>query len=159
MDEFEVRALLAACMTYDNRKGGESAIAAWSEAARRGRWTFGEALNAIHDHYAETRVFIMPGDVTERIRARRRRPPPVRAVIEPARAPADPSRVAGIVAALAEQLGWRRQPPADPETLATDCPHCGAGPGRPCTRRIARGAHRGEFVALTGVHHSRKVST
>lgn len=157
MDEFEIRGLLAAAMVYDNRKPGEAAILGWAEAARRGRWTYGEALNAIHAHYAESREFLMPADVTQYIRARRRRPAPVRALLaEPDRVPADPDRVAELVGALARRLGWRRDAVPGPGDLDQACPHCGAGPGRPCTRRVHTGGHRGEYVPLSGVHHSRK---
>ncbi len=156
MDEFEIRALLSAAMAYDNRKAGEAAIAGWLKAAERTRWTYGEALNAIHDHYAESRDFIMPGDITQRLRAKRRQPGPVRAVVEPTREPADPIRVRAIVDELAGRLGWHRMAIADPQKLAQACPHCEAGPHRPCVRRVATGPRRGQYVALTDVHHSRK---
>lgn len=159
MDEFEIRGLLAAAMVYDNRKPGDAAIAGWAEASARGGWTYGEALNAIHAHYTESRDFIMPGDITRAIRARRARPKPVRDVVGIRDAPpADPSRVRALVDQLAAQLGWMRKAPPAPGDLAYACPHCEAGKGRPCVRRIARGAHRGEFVTLSDVHHSRKAT-
>jgi hypothetical protein len=159
VDEFEIRGLLAAAMVYDNRKPGDAAIMGWAEAASRGRWTYGEALNAIHAHYAESRDFIMPGDITQRIRARRHRPAPVRALLaEPDRVPADPARVAAMVAEIAAKFGWRTY--AEPTTGDLDqaCPHCDAGPGRPCARRISTGRRRGEYVPISGVHHSRKAT-
>lgn len=154
MDEFEIRALLSAAMAYDNRKGGESAVAGWAEAANRGRWTFGEALNAIHDHYAESRDFIMPGDVTQRIRARRRRPPPVKAIAGPTKPPADPSTVRVVLRDLAEQLGWPELSRPDPAVFERDCPHCGATAGHPCIRRT-RTHRRDGYQNLKGVHESR----
>jgi hypothetical protein len=69
--EHEIRQLLAVAMAYDNRKPGAATIAAWTEAAHRGHWTFPAALNAIHAHYAESTDFLMPGHITARIRNQR----------------------------------------------------------------------------------------
>jgi hypothetical protein len=71
LTELEVRRLLAAAMAYDNRKPGESTVLAWSEAARRERWTFDAALDAVHAHYAESTAYLMPGHITQRIRLAR----------------------------------------------------------------------------------------
>lgn len=76
MLEQEVRAILAAAMAYDNRKPGEANIAAWMEAAVRGRWTFEEALEAVHDHYLKSPDWLMPAHVTAFIRAKMRQPQP-----------------------------------------------------------------------------------
>lgn len=76
MNEAEVRALLAVAMAYDNRKPGEANIAAWMEAAERGRWTFEAAVEAIHEHYARSTEFLMPGHITATVRARMRIPAP-----------------------------------------------------------------------------------
>lgn len=77
MNEAEVRALLAVAVAYDNRKPGEANIAAWLEAADRGRWTFEAAVEAIHEHYARSTEFLMPGHITAAVRARVQRPAPV----------------------------------------------------------------------------------
>lgn len=82
MTESEVRALLAAAMAYDNRKPGAANVAAWMEAARRGRWTFDAALEAIHEHYTKSPDFIMPGHVTTAVRARMQLPAPAREVAQ-----------------------------------------------------------------------------
>lgn len=74
MTEDEIRGLLAAAMAYDNRRPGDANVAAWMEAAARARWTFAEALEAIHAHYATSTAFLMPGHITELIRAGRRQP-------------------------------------------------------------------------------------
>lgn len=76
MTEQEIRALLVAAMAYDNRKPGDANVAAWTEAAKRGRWTFKAALDAIHEHYATSTAFLMPGHITAAIRARMRQPVP-----------------------------------------------------------------------------------
>lgn len=76
MTEHEIRRLLAACMAYDNRREpGAANVAAWQEAATRAHWTFDAALDAIHDHYAETPEFCMPGHVTKRLRGKQGLPP------------------------------------------------------------------------------------
>ena len=67
----EVAHLLATIVAYDNRNVGKAALAAWSEAARRGDWTSDEALNAVHAHFAESTEWLMPAHVTKAIRARR----------------------------------------------------------------------------------------
>lgn len=72
MNETEIRHLLASVMAYDNRKPGQAAVLAWSEAAARARWTFTEALEAVHRHYAESTDFLMPGHITKLIRVKRR---------------------------------------------------------------------------------------
>lgn len=72
LDQREIGALLAAVMAYDNRRVGESTVAAWTEAADRGRWSFDEALDAVHGHYSESTEWLMPAHVTTRIREDRR---------------------------------------------------------------------------------------
>jgi hypothetical protein len=76
VNEQEVRAILAAAMAYDNRKPGAANLLAWMEAANRGRWTFTDALEAVHDHYAKSPDFLMPAHVTAFIRAKTRQPAP-----------------------------------------------------------------------------------
>lgn len=72
MNETEIRQLLAVAMAYDNRKPGQAAVLAWGEAARRARWTFEAAMDAVHAHYAESTEFLMPAHITQRLRAGRR---------------------------------------------------------------------------------------
>lgn len=69
--------VLAAAMAYDNRKPGEANIAAWIEAARRGRWSLTDAIEAVHEHYAKSPDFLMPAHVTAYIRSKMRQPQPV----------------------------------------------------------------------------------
>jgi hypothetical protein len=75
MREQQVRLLLAAAVAYDNRRPGDGNIRAWIEAADRGRWNYEEALEALHQHYAESTDFLMPGHITQRLRSARRLPP------------------------------------------------------------------------------------
>jgi hypothetical protein len=158
MTEQEIRAVLAVAMAYDNRKPGDASVAAWLEAAQRGRWAFDDAVEAVHAHFAESTEWLMPAHVTQRLRAARSGPAAVAELLAlPAAAPSAPERVRSIVDAVAGRLGWVRAV-ADPAALGVldqACPHCHSGPGRPCTREIARGRRRGELVALAAPHPSR----
>ena len=109
MTEQEIRQLLAAAMAYDNRKPGEANIAAWTEAAKRGRWSFDAALEAIHTHYAASSVFVMPAHITAIIRAAMRQPEPF-AELPPANPASEETRqrVMDMVAELAD----RKRPPS-----------------------------------------------
>ena len=72
MTEEEVRKLLAICVAYDNRRPSEANIAAWAEASRRAHWDFDAACDAIHQHYATSTDFLMPGHVTKTLEAQRK---------------------------------------------------------------------------------------
>lgn len=156
MNDEQIRRLLVAAMAYDNRKmPGEANVMAWSEAARRGRWTFESALDAIHAHYAEDTTFVMPGHVTARIRKQRQTLPPVerRAIEAP---PAQPETIRSIVASVAKALGWKRSAPeTDAPSLPVECPYCHSRPGMPCVRQLGHGIRRGQFVPLENLHQSR----
>ena len=80
MTESEIKKLSALAMSYDNRRPGEANVAAWAEAADRGRWTFDAAVEAIHDHYAKSTAFLMPGHITAFVRSQVRFPAPAREV-------------------------------------------------------------------------------
>ncbi|MGW4484307.1 hypothetical protein ACWEOE_10765 [Amycolatopsis sp. NPDC004368] len=154
----QIRALLAAAMGYDNRRPGELNLAAWREASDRGRWTFGEAVNAVHEHYATSTEFLMPAHITQRLKADRRHAPLPAERQLPVAPPAEPERVRAAVAEIAQQLGWpeRTATVNDPE-LDHVCPHerCRAGKRRPCGYRLTRGVHKGEWHAISGYHASR----
>jgi hypothetical protein len=105
MTENEVKELLAVVTSYDNRKVGRGMVSAWTESAQRGRWTFDEACNAVHGHYAEQTAYIMPGVVTDRIRAARRASRPA---LPAGGTPASPIHRAKMKAWVAQQLGWPR---------------------------------------------------
>lgn len=119
MNETEVRALLAACVAYDNRRPSTANIAAWCEAANRAGWTFHGALDAIHAHYAESTAFLMPGHITARIAEQRIQgndwPPPYVAL--PAAQPADESTRRRIMAMVGDRFRLRRGRPV-PNTTA-----------------------------------------
>lgn len=71
LNNHEVRHLLAIAMSYDNRKPSDAAVLSWTEASRRGRWTFVEAQEAMNAHYAESTEFAMPAHVAQRVKAAR----------------------------------------------------------------------------------------
>ena len=74
MTEDEVRLVLATAMAYDNRKPGQAAVLAWIEASERAGWTLDEAHDAVHEHYATSAAWLMPGHITALIQARRNPP-------------------------------------------------------------------------------------
>jgi hypothetical protein len=76
----QVAALLVVAMAYDNRNAGDATVMAWTEAAIRAQWRFAEAVEAIHQHYAQSTAFLMPGHVTTLIREARRQPAPFAAL-------------------------------------------------------------------------------
>lgn len=156
----QVAALLAVAMAYDNRNPGEANLLAWMEAAHRGRWRFGPAREAIHAHYAESTKFVMPGDITQRLRVESRYPPrygtPPEIEEAPAQHPAGQDRIRQVVERLAEVLRWPRTQSLRDPALSVICPHCHAAVGRPCTRMETRGAHRGEYIPISHPHPSRK---
>lgn len=168
MTEQEIRKLLAVLMGYDNRKPGAANILVWMEQARRNAWTYAEAEDAVHTYHetADKRPFMMPGHVSDLIRARRaeRGRQERRAIADgqmkelepPPEAIPDPQRVGVLMGQISEMFGWGRKHTANkaPE-LAVRCPHCEAGPGRPCARKVHHGADRGQFKPIAGFHESR----
>lgn len=168
MNEQEVRRLLAVLMGYDNRKPGTTNILVWMEQARRNGWTYPEAEEAVHRYHetAEQRPFMMPGHVSDLIRQQRaengrqqRRAiadAQMKELEPPSDAIPDPERVGELMGQMAEMFGWMRKNVARqaPE-LAVVCPHCDAGPGRPCARKVHRGVARGQFKPIAGFHESR----
>jgi hypothetical protein len=141
-------------MAYDNRKPGDATVVAWMESARRGRWTFDAAREAILDHYATSTDYLRPGHITQYIRNKRQLPVPVRQLTASPEGLANPSHIRAVIAHLGKRLGWpERHGAASPE-LTVQCPHCGAAVGRPCARQLARGHRRGQWVR-TGIHPSR----
>lgn len=127
--------LLSAITAYDNRNASQSTVLAWGKASELGRWTLPEALDAVHEHFAESTEYLMPAHVTARIKATRQD----RALRNEALAieagvvdPAAADRVAQVVADIANCLGWDdgRQPGGT--ALKVRCPHCGASPGNRC---------------------------
>lgn len=141
-------------MSYDNRKPSEAHIAAWLEASVRGRWTYPEARDAILDHFAHETEYLTPGHITQRIKAKRSQPPPMRQLEAPKTIPASPERIREIIAALARRLGWTDRHATHP-ARAVACGHCGAAPGRPCARQVARGHRRGQWVPIRALHPTR----
>lgn len=101
-----IRALLAVAMGYDNRRPGDLNVVAWREAASRARWTFDAALEAIHQHYAESTEFLMPAHITQRVKAMRARPP-VHAAL-PAAEPASPETRRRIRDLIGDAFGMPR---------------------------------------------------
>jgi hypothetical protein len=100
MNRDQVVQLLQVVTAYDNRKLDQVLVAAWNESATRGHWEFEPALNAVHDHYAGSTAWIMPGHVTERIKAKSRQPAPAAEVLELDKPIASPERRAELMAEI-----------------------------------------------------------
>lgn len=81
MNHDEVIELLQVIQSYDNRSTSPLTIATWHEAAQRGRWTRAAALEAVHEHYATSTDWLMPGHVTTMVRAAMRQPAPAAEVL------------------------------------------------------------------------------
>jgi hypothetical protein len=145
----DVKKLLAVAMGYDNRNPGQLNVAAWSEAAQRGRWTLGEAVEAVHTHYATETTWLMPAHITRLVKAGREQRERFRP--EPRPEPIGQARVRELVAAaLPDDRASLRPPQGVPPALARRCAYCGAAPGQPCTRESRTGR-----VALENVHPTR----
>jgi hypothetical protein len=101
MSEDQVVELVQIIATYDSRKIDGVTLGAWREASLRAQWDFRAACNAVHEHYAHVTQWLMPGHVTELIRATRRQPAPVAEVLGlPAGPPASAERRAELMAAI-----------------------------------------------------------
>lgn len=73
MTPAEVVALLTVALAHDGRHdpADELVQLAWREVAARGGWTFAEAEEAIHSHYAVSDRFLPAGEITQRIQRAR----------------------------------------------------------------------------------------
>jgi hypothetical protein len=152
LTDAETRLLLAHALAYDARvSSGEANVAAWCEAARRARWTYAEALEAVHEHYATSTDWLMPGVITQRIRAARQD-----SAMRAAAIPAPPVDAIGQSRVAAITGGAFREIPSEPEqtprvgALSRTCPFCQSKPGEHCTRRGLTGR-----VRATKPHPSR----
>lgn len=143
----EAADLLDYAASYDNRKPNPKAVQSWVDAARRGRWSFDEGVEAVRDHYARTTAFLMPGHITEAVRAKRNAPQPIpeqrRAIEQRSDPPADPNTIAAVLRQVSRELGWQSEIERR-SVLAVPCPveHCRAKPGEQCTRPSKRAEAR-----------------
>lgn len=73
MNRNQVIDLLSVIVSYDNRAADEASIASFLDAAKLGKWTYGEAERAARDWLnAHPDEWLRPGHITQLIRARRR---------------------------------------------------------------------------------------
>ena len=101
MTHDEVVQLLQVISTYDSRKLDGLTVAAWKESAVRARWDFRAALEAVHEHYSKSTAWLMPGHVTEQMRARARQPAPASDLLGlPSSPPASVERRAELMAQI-----------------------------------------------------------
>lgn len=155
MTDQEIRQLLAAIMAYDNRKPSDAALLAWGEVAARGRWTFQEALDAVHEHFTESTAFLMPAHITQRIKAARQDATMREPIVQPDLI--GRQRLAELTAGAFRAVHASVGEPEDDAgnlvrrlALRRRCPHCNADAGAQCTRS----SHNGS-VQLSNPHPSR----
>ena len=132
----QVIKLLQLAGSYDSRNPAQSMILAWEESATRGRWTFDEASEAIKNHYSNSTDFIMPGHITQLVRAARQ----AAAMREPLPAPSRPIPIdsSGWPVGDDPDFGARNSPELEKiHTAANEkpCAFCGAEPGQRCTNK------------------------
>jgi hypothetical protein len=131
----EVVDLLTAISAYDNRKPNPASILAWGKAAEIGRWTFREALDAVHKHFAENTDYLMPAHVGNRIRDARQDRALREAGQEMLTAANADTRVLEAATQLARRLAIPEQfRPNANQALRVKCPHCDASVNQACTR-------------------------
>jgi len=141
VNENEVIDLLSIAQAFDKRTVGEAEVTAWLDSARRARWTFDEASEAVKDYYAKTtseRPWVMPSHVTHMIRAEREIRH-MRATTRELAQPLPPRLVRAV-----EEVARSTVIPSEPReprvpALRVDCPHCKAHRGEGCTRPSIRG--------------------
>lgn len=153
MTQNEVVDLLTAISAYDNRKPNPASVLAWGKAAELGRWTLTEALQAVHEHFAENPDYLMPAHVTARVKAARQDRAMRDEALALAAAPVDPAaaeRIQQVVADVADRLGWDADRATAGTALKVRCPHCGAAPGVRCVA-----ASTGKALAQSACHPSR----
>lgn len=135
MNDDEILTLLEIAQAFDKRTIGEPDVIAWTDSAKRGRWTYDEAQEAIKEYYAKTttdRPWIMPSHVTNMVRANRE--------IEHMRFQRDSlPPINPRVREAIEQVAETTHIPAEPRpmrnhALSVVCPHCHAPIGQTCTR-------------------------
>ncbi len=137
--------LLSVVATYDRRTVGEMDVRAYGEAAERAGWTFDEAVEAVHRHFATSTAWLMPGHITDTLRAQRSAPRTYERELPPA-TPSQQARASHLQRIFGE-LAKRRALPADVEHAGTEarrefdarrrarsvpCPWCHAGAGVSC---------------------------
>ncbi len=136
MNEREVIDLVSLITAYDGRNAGEAELHAWSEAAKRGRWTYADAVDAVNDHFSESTAWLMPGHVTQRIRSKRSEPPRSNALPQASPRRAQDDHRDRVVEWFAERTRVDRDQRSEENRacLAIECPHCTAKPNRPCVQ-------------------------
>lgn len=159
MTDEEVQAFLAEIIKIDNRKLSAALVLTWKDAAHFGRWTYREAMEALHWHTLNSTDWLMPAHVNLRIKDQRQIPAPVAEVARIERtAPAGSDHIKTVLAELTEQMGWdvRQTSHNDPE-LDIPCPHppCTAGRRAPCRKHWTHGRHKDTYTELDTYHESR----
>lgn len=133
----EIVNLLTTAALYDNREPDDEGLiaAVWQRASELAGWTYPEALDALYAHFAESKDYLMPAHITERIRIDRRYRATPPALVAGQNPVASPERQRDGMAEIGAIL-QRNKPPIvktwDRNTHVK-CPWCKAGVGFVCT--------------------------
>lgn len=158
MTEDEVIDLLSIITAYDKRSTGQGEVHAWFDAAQRGRWTFVEASEAVKAHYAESAAWLMPGHITDRIRAERSEPPQSHALPQATPSPAGREHVDRCVAWLSRRMAENNARPSPTNrrmASAIPCPLCGAKADRRCWQTTSNGIPLASGKTMEEPHRDR----
>lgn len=136
----ELKAVLDVVVAYTKIEPDKTLIEVWAAQSGIGRWTYDEAVRAVHQWAADRapNAFLEPSDVTRAIRAARQdralRAEQRRLEDGPAADPASAERITQIVGHLAKSMGWTEEGQERVGlALRVGCPYCGAPVGTRCT--------------------------
>lgn len=158
MTRDELVSLLSIAAAYDGRTLGESDVAAWGDAAERGRWTYAQSQDAVKAHYAESTAWLMPGHVTERIRAERSEPPRSHALPQATPTAANREHTDRCVSWLEDRLAENESSPSPEDrhqAYAIPCPQCGAKANRSCWQTTWNGTPLARGKTMSEPHRDR----
>lgn len=161
MKPSEVAELLTFAAAFDRRTVGKADALAWHTVL--GDLDLEQARQAVADHYANSRDWIMPSDIRQRVRRARaelvkdfqyqpgspdetaaeylaRRQQQLEAVADGRRPPVlpalPPGRPIGELAAVGRAIPAEPQPVRQPGPFGVACPICHAAVGRPCKTSV-----------------------
>lgn len=151
MTRNEIIDLLSVISAYDNRNASQAAVLAWEKAAELGRWTFSEALDAVHAHFTVSTAFLMPAHITDRIRAARQDAAMRQPVVTPPNQISQ-DRLTALISSAFRAINQNGDTERDKRraALTRTCAFCAAPPGSPCTRTTASG-----HIPRSRIHPSR----
>lgn len=108
MTRDDIIELMQLITSFDNRNSDAYMETSWLDAARVQRWTYEGACAAVRAHFSSSTEWIMPGHVTQWLRAQRSGPPPVSELRSlPVGPPASVASRRAAIALFRESVGTR----------------------------------------------------